>query len=193
MNAAEIRDIARRLYKLAAELDGIRASGDGSLHVTIPSSMPDLFAQLERGEIDGFEVVTDSDESETIKVTQSNTDHVKLDVAGVEADAYVVSPEAEPEPQTPAKRSYTPVGAKMEESVCVSISDKVRKADGFFQRSNLERTIKRTSGRSAKEVREAMNAAALELDLTSFKDRDGYRYYRISDRPQLEAATRARL
>ena len=91
-------------------------------------------------------------------------------------------------PEIPQTRTYNRVAIPMQDGMNVNLSGRVRKADGFCQRSDIERTMVRNTGETREAVRDAINAAAAALRLTCFRC-DGYRYYRIIDRaPLMERA-----
>lgn len=91
---------------------------------------------------------------------------------------------------SPAKRVYQRVGCKMRDEAIVS-ANKVGRAQGYCQRSDIERSLlRRNPERSREEIREAVNAAVAELGLTCIVF-NSYRFYRRADRKRiLETATK---
>lgn len=89
----------------------------------------------------------------------------------------------------PARRIYKRVGCKMRDDAIVAAS-KVGRAQGYCQRSDIERSLRREQPeRTREEIREAVNKAVAELGLTCIIH-NSYRYYRIIDRERLMAAAR---
>lgn len=174
MKAQELRDIARRLLRIADEMEAgqIEANArelerrDG-LHVTLPGN--DLFSMLEKGEVERIEQASDSDEGTVTKV-----------------DGEVVETLSEPK-----ARAYQRVGCKMKDDVIVAADTmRVCRATGYCQRSDIERTLKRLNPDSSREdIRDAVNAAVAELGLMCVTH-NSYRFYRRNDRGRIiELAT----
>ena len=171
MKAQELRDIAARLNRWADELEGIKTDG-GAIKVKLPP--PDLFSMLERGEIERFEIKSPAapDELQTIIID------------GGKEQPY--------EPEAPAKRVYKRVGCKMRDEAIVA-ANKVGRAQGYCQRSDIERSLRRANPeRSREEIREAVNDAVAELGLTCIVY-NSYRYYRKADRGRVIAIATAKL
>lgn len=107
-----------------------------------------------------------------------------------EVDALVEA--ARPQPESPARRVYQRVACKMKDEAIVA-ANKVGKAQGYCQRSDIERSLRRTNPeRSREEIREAVNAAVAELGLTCIVY-NSYRYYRKADRGRVIAIATAKL
>ena len=163
MKAQELRDIAARLNRWADELDGIKTDG-GAIKVTLPQ--PDLFSQM------GLTTNDTMDQVDDLVVTRQHGQ--------------------EPEPEAPAKRIYKRVGCKMRDEAIVA-ANKVGRAQGYCQRSDIERSLRRTNPeRSREEIREAVNDAVAELGLTCIVY-NSYRYYRKADRGRVIAIATAKL
>ena len=163
MKAQELRDIAARLNRWADELDGIKTDG-GGIKVTLPQL--DLFSQLG---------LTTNDTMEQVEELTH--------VIGRIPDEMTVPP---------GKRIYKRVGCKMKDEAIVA-AYKVGKAQGYCQRSDIERSLRRTNPeRSREEIREAVNAAVAELGLTCIVY-NSYRYYRKADRGRVIAIATAKL
>ena len=100
-----------------------------------------------------------------------------------------VHPDAKPETM---RRIYKRVGCKMRDEAIVA-ANKVGRAQGYCQRSDIERSLRRTNPeRSREEIREAVNAAVAELGLTCIVY-NSYRYYRKADRGRVIAIATAKL
>ena len=100
-----------------------------------------------------------------------------------------VHPDAKPETM---RRIYKRVGCKMRDEAIVA-ANKVGRAQGYCQRSDIERSLRRTNPeRSREEIREAVNAAVAELGLTCIVY-NSYRYYRKVDRGRVIAIATAKL
>ena len=163
MQAKELRDIAARLNRWADELDGIKTDG-GGIKVTLPQ--PDPFSQM------GLTTNDTMDQVDVLVVTRQHGQ--------------------EPEPEAPAKRIYKRVGCKMRDEAIVA-ANKVGRAQGYCQRSDIERSLRRTNPeRSREEIREAVNDAVAELGLTCIVY-NSYRYYRKADRGRVIAIATAKL
>jgi len=92
-----------------------------------------------------------------------------------------VHPDAKPET---AKRIYKRVGCRMRDEAIVA-ANKVGRAQGYCQRSDIERSLRRTNPeRSREEIREAVNEAVAELGLTCIVY-NSYRFYRKADRRRI--------
>lgn len=166
MKAQELRDIADRLNRWADELEGIKTDG-GGIKVTLPQ--PDLFSQMGIADDDMIERAT---QALTMKAPQLHTD--------VKPISY------------PVRRIYKRVGCKMRDEAIVA-ANKVGRAQGYCQRSDIERSLRRTNPeRSREEIREAVNDAVSELGLTCIVY-NSYRYYRKADRGRVIAIATAKL
>lgn len=177
MKVYELRDLARLLLQLADEMEAAGVTQhtellaepvrrvNGGIAVTIPG--PDLFSEMDR--IAEAQRIEQEREAEMQRINATTAAFERLT-------------------EEPYKRTYNRVGIPMADNMNVTLSGRVRKADGFCQRSNIERTMVRTTGNTRESVRDAINAAAAQLRLTCFRV-DGYRYYRIIDRaPLMEMA-----
>lgn len=164
MKAKELRDIAARLNRIADEMEGIKADG-GAIKVKLPQ--PDLFSQMGIADDDMIERAT---QALTTKAPQLHSD--------VNPISY------------PVRRIYKRVGCKMRDEAIVS-ANKVGRAQGYCQRSDIERSMRRDfQYRTREEIREAVNAAVAELGLTCIVF-NSYRFYRRADRKRiLETATK---
>lgn len=144
----------------------------------------DIAARLNRwaDELDGIKT-----DGGGIKVTLPQPDlfsqmGIADDDTLAEIDALVEA--ARPQPEAPAKHVYKRVGCKMRDEAIVA-ANKVGKAQGYCQRSDIERSLRRNNpDRSREEIREAVNAAVAELGLTCIVY-NSYRYYRRSDRERI--------
>jgi len=97
-----------------------------------------------------------------------------------------------PPPTIPQKRVYNRVGCKMRDEAIVAAS-KVGRAQGYCQRSDIERSLRRNEpNRTREEIREAVNAAVAELGLTCIVF-NSYRFYRKADRKRIIAIATAKL
>lgn len=177
MKAQELRDIARRLLRIADEMEAGQIEANArelerreGLHVTLPGN--DLFSMLEKGEVERIEQASDSDEGTVTKV-----------------DGEVVETLSEPK-----ARAYQRVGCKMKDDVIVAADTmKVGRSTGYCQRSDIERTLRRLySSASREEIREAVNGAVAELGLMCVTH-NSYRYYRRNDRGRIIATATAKL
>ena len=170
MKAQELRDIAARLNRWADELEGIKTEG-GAIKVTLPQ--PDLFSQMGIADEPVMPQV-----EETLRITVRGEDIIK---EAERIDASRVQ-----------RRIYKRVGCKMRDEAIVS-ANKVGRAQGYCQRSDIERSLLRKNPeRSREEIREAVNAAVEELGLTCIVF-NSYRYYRRSARGLIIAKATAKL
>ena len=92
--------------------------------------------------------------------------------------------ESPPMPVIPKTRTYSRVSIPMQDGMNVPLSKRVRKAQGFCARNDIERSIARTTGRSREDVREAVNRIAERMQITCVKSRS-YRYYPRSLRAKI--------
>lgn len=177
MKAQELRDIARRLLRIADEMEAGQIEANArelerreGLHVTIPQ--PDLFTGLE----------------EKIKSATKSWE-------GVDVDKFMDEIRGrEPEADEPKAKSYARVGCKMKDDVIVAADTmKVGRETGYCQRSDIERTLRRLNPKASREdVREAVNSAVAELGLMCVTH-NSYRYYRRNDRTRIIAIATAKL
>ena len=161
MNTAEdLRRIAAELMSLAARIEGVPArQEERTVTLTHPLSVtlpqPDLFSQMG--------LTTDDTMEQVDELVAS------------------VHPDSKPEP---AKRTYIRVRCRMQDEAIVA-ANKVGRSQGYCQRSDIERSLRRTEpGRSREEIREAVNDAVAALGLTCIVY-NSYRYYRRSDRKRI--------
>lgn len=177
MKAQELRDIAARLNRWADELDGIKTDG-GGIKVTLPG--PTLFDALDRAQFEEMQrtrIVT-----EVQQPTEEQIKSATKSWAGVDVDNFMDEMRGR-EPET-ARRIYKRVGCKMRDEAIVS-ANKVGRAQGYCQRSDIERSLRRANPeRSREEIREAVNDAVAELGLTCIVY-NSYRYYRRADRQRI--------
>ena len=175
MKAQELRDIARRLLRIADEMEAGQIEANArelerreGLHATIPQ--PDLFTGLE----------------EKIKSATKSWE-------GVDVDKFMDEIRGrEPEADEPKAKSYARVGCKMKDDVIVAAETmKVGRETGYCQRGDIERTLRRMNPDSSREaIREAVNEAVAELGLMCVTH-SSYRYYRRTDRQRIiDAAVR---
>ena len=87
----------------------------------------------------------------------------------------------QPQEDAPKSRHYTRVGRAMTEHRAVASSEKLGRAQGFCNRTDIERTIVRLTGRNREDVREAVNRIAERMQITCVMS-NSYRYYPKSQR-----------
>lgn len=87
-------------------------------------------------------------------------------------------------PQEPVRRHYQRNGKRMTEASVVDTEKKIGKAEGFCNRNDIERSIRRVTGRSPEDIREAVNRVAARMQLVCVKSRS-YRYYQRSKRDDI--------
>lgn len=109
-----------------------------------------------------------------------------------EAVEETVIPSVEAEIQDERQPKFRHVGLKMQENGMVRLSQRIGKKEGFCRRESIEKTISRTTGATAEQVREAVNEAVQQMRLTCFFW-SKYRFYRTIDRQHLIAAASDRL
>lgn len=186
MKAQDLRDIAARLNRWADELEGIKTDG-GGIKVTLPG--PTLFDALDRAQFEEMQrtrIVTQAQQP-----TEEQIKSATKSWAGVDVDNFMDEMRGR-ELEAPARRVYKRVGCKMRDEAIVA-ANKVGRAQGYCQRSDIERSLRRANPeRSREEIREAVNAAVAELGLTCIVY-NSYRYYRKADRGRVIAIATANL
>jgi len=174
MKAQELRDIARRLLRMADEMEAGQIEANArelerreGLHVTLPGN--DLFSMLEQAEAEHDAQTYQSEESRATDTGQQSADE-------------------------PKAKSYARVGCKMKDDVIVAADTmKVGRETGYCQRSDIERTLRRLNPKASREdIREAVNSAVAELGLMCVTH-NSYRYYRRNDRGRIIATATAKL
>ena len=115
-------------------------------------------------------------------------DHGAVKVTLPQPDLFSQIPAEELAPDTvviaPTKRVYQRVGCKMQDN-CIPSAMKVGKAQGFCQRSDIERSIRRDNAQYSREaIREAVNDAVREIAAVCITF-NSYRYYLRSDRAEI--------
>lgn len=92
----------------------------------------------------------------------------------------------------PRTRTWSKNPVRMRDEAVVA-ANKVGRAQGYCQRSDIERSLRRMNPDSSREdVRSAVNDAVAELGLTCIIF-NSYRYYRRSDRGRILEISTARL
>lgn len=135
------------------------------------------------------------------KIERATQSFKGVDVEKYMADVRGIEPE-EPEtdipwgPATvarePQRRTWKRVGCRMKDEIIVA-AEKVGRKNGWCQRSDIERSLRRRNPeRSREDIRKAVNAAVKEMGLTCVKY-NSYRFYRTADRGLIIASALARL
>lgn len=88
------------------------------------------------------------------------------------------------EEETPKMRRYSRVGRAMLEHRAVESTQHLGRAQGFCNRTDIERSVVRLTGRSREDVREAVNRVAENLQIVCIKS-GGYRYYNRERRREI--------
>lgn len=100
------------------------------------------------------------------------------------------------EEQNPApevkRRTITRVGLKMADPSMVNVSTALSAKNGYYQRGNVEMKIAKMTGKTRKEVREAVNSIIEERQIPCFFY-NTQRYYRKIDRATIIGAAVAKL
>ena len=171
MNKSNINILASRVRGLGRELLAIANQIEAEApHLSVKLRQPDLFS----GIFDGFGAKT-VEQNNARMLAENGQDNNELNAA-----------EELPQPQedAPKSRHYTRVGRTMKEHRSVASSEKLGRAQGFCNRTDIERTIVRLTGRNREDVREAVNAVADALQLVCIKS-GGYRYYNRDRRSEI--------
>lgn len=159
MNGSNIKILAERVRGIGRELLAIANQIEAEApHLSVQLPQPDLFSGLFAEE-----------RPETREISHE-----------------LPAAEELPQPQedAPKSRHYTRVGRAMTEHRAVASSEKLGRAQGFCNRTDIERTIVRLTGRNREDVREAVNAVADALQLVCIKS-GGYRYYNRDRRAEI--------
>ena len=159
MNGNNIKILAERVRGIGRELLAIANQIEAEApHLSVQLPQPDLFSGLFAEE-----------RPETREISHE-----------------LPAAEELPQPQedAPKSRHYTRVGRAMTEHRAVASSEKLGRAQGFCNRTDIERTIVRLTGRNREDVREAVNAVADALQLVCIKS-GGYRYYNRDRRSEI--------
>ena len=171
MNGNNIKILAERVRGIGRELLAIANQIEAEApHLSVQLPQPDLFSGL----FDGFGAQT---------VEQNNA---RMRAENGQNNDELPAAEELPQPQedAPKSRHYTRVGRAMTEHRAVASSEKLGRAQGFCNRTDIERTIVRLTGRNREDVRDAVNAVADALQLVCIKS-GGYRYYNRDRRAEI--------
>ena len=173
MNESTIQRIASRVRGLGRELLAIANDLDAQApHLSV--QIPDLFTQMG--------LTTDDTMAQVGSLCDIHANPGAFE--GLKADPDKANVLGTPIAAMPAKRTYIRVRCRMKDEAIVA-ADKVGRSKGYCQRSDIERSLRRTEpGRSREEIREAVNDAVAALGLTCIVY-NSYRYYRRSDRKRI--------
>ena len=183
MKAENLRIIAARLRQMGQALQELAGQVEAEaphLGVNLPR---DLFSELDEPQSVLFEGIT--------------TTHKDAD-GTLRSETKAVMPTYNELPTIPAeqllpktRKTWKRVGCKMQDTAIVA-AEKVGRRSGWCQRSDIERSLVRLTGRSREDVREAVNRIAERMQLTCVKY-NSYRFYRTADRGVIIAVATAKL